>query len=356
MSHEFTIEEIRDSVRTARVHCPGFTEDMFESLMELEKHIADSGYLEVIQGMLRLEEEKGVSCTEALDACGKLLEKKTKLEREVPELEKRLESLVAQIKRANGEYEQVKKTAVKASQELAQIRNQYAAAEKKLETLNKKIEKERQRIDREVEECYRQADVTKAEVNTASRVKAEVESYGFTLELVLDLSKEFAGHKNTREKLAEGLKEHGSLNKYLDNLHDEATKKRGMVITEIRGLESQKKALSAESGNMRNTLTQLQANITYEEDLRRFYQRYFRASGLLENLSKWEQVFFMRCGNAANMVAGFFDKRQGNHHFWTDKPPVACPICGYQLLYFDTEIYQYLDWPAEKPFKLILGE
>jgi len=94
MNRKFTVEEIRDSVRTGRVHCPGFTEDMFESLMELERRIADSGYLEVIQGMLRLEEEKGVSCTEALDACGKLQEQKTRLEREVPELEKRVESLV----------------------------------------------------------------------------------------------------------------------------------------------------------------------------------------------------------------------------------------------------------------------
>ena len=107
---------------------------------------------------------------------------------------------------------------------------------------------------------------------------------------------------------------------------------------------------------MRNILSRLQADVGYEEDLRRFYQRYFRVSGLLENLSKWEQVFFMRCGNVANMVAGFFDKKQGNHHFWTDKPAVVCPHCGCHLLYFDTEIYQYLDRSAEVPFKLTLGE
>ena len=83
MSREFTVEEIRDSVRTARVHCPGFTEDMFESLMDIEKHIADSGYLEVVQGLLRLEEEKGISCTKALDACEKLLEQKTSLKPKV---------------------------------------------------------------------------------------------------------------------------------------------------------------------------------------------------------------------------------------------------------------------------------
>jgi len=356
MSHEFTVEEIRDSVRTARVHCPGFTEDMFESLMELERHIADSGYLEVIQGLLRLEEEKGVSCTEALDTCKDLQEQKAKLEREVPEFEKRVESLGAQIKQTNVEYEQVKKTTAKASQELVQIRNQYVAAEKKLGTLNKKIEKERQRTDKEIEECYQQANVTKEEVATAGRIKADVESHGFTLELMLDLSKEFAGHKNARGKLAEGLKEYGSLNKYLDNLHDEATKERERVITEVRGLESQKKALSAESGNMRNVLSQLQADIAYEENLRQFYQRYVGLSGLMDQLANWEQVFFVRCGNPAYAAAGVLDKKAGNAHFWTDKPAVMCPHCGYQHLYFDTKVYQYLNWSTEVPLKLSLGE
>ena len=141
MNHEFTVEEIKDAARMARIHCPGFSEDKFESLMELERRIADSGFLEAVQGLLRLEEEKGISCTEALDACKELLEQKTKLEQEIPALEKRVESLVAQIKQANAEYEQVKKATAKAGQELAQIRSEYAAAEKKLETFNKKMEK-----------------------------------------------------------------------------------------------------------------------------------------------------------------------------------------------------------------------
>ena len=250
----------------------------------------------------------------------------------------------------------LKKATGKAGQELVRIRGEYAATERKLQPLSKRVERKRQRIAREIEECQQKANVTKEEVVTAGRIKADVEGYGFTLDLILGLSKEFAGYKNVREKLAEGLKEHGSLNKYLDDLADGADKERARVIAEIAGLESQKKALAGESGNMRNILSRLQADVDYEEDLRRFYQRYFRASGLLENLSKWEQVFFMRCGNVANMVAGFFDKEQGNHHFWTDRPAVACPHCGCQLLYFDTEIYQYLDWSAEVPFKLTLGE
>ena len=86
MNNEFTADEIRDAVRMARAHCPGFSEDDFESLMELEKRITDSGYLEAVLGLIRLEEEKGISCTEALDACEKLIKQKTKLEQEVSAL------------------------------------------------------------------------------------------------------------------------------------------------------------------------------------------------------------------------------------------------------------------------------
>jgi len=107
---------------------------------------------------------------------------------------------------------------------------------------------------------------------------------------------------------------------------------------------------------MRNILSQLQADVAYEEDLRRFHRRYFPLCELLDNLATWTQVFFMRCANPANTVAGFFDKTKGNHHFWTDKPAAACPHCGYQILQFDRAIYRYLNWPEGEPLELNLGE
>ena len=73
MDHEFTNEEIKDAARVARVYCPGFIEDEFESLMELERHFTDSGYVEAVLGLIRLEEERGISCAEALDACEELM-------------------------------------------------------------------------------------------------------------------------------------------------------------------------------------------------------------------------------------------------------------------------------------------
>ena len=356
MEQQFTAEEIRDAAKTARVYCHGFTEDMFESLMELEKRVADSGYLEAVMGLIRLEEERGISCTEALDACEELLEQKAKLEREVPDLEKREGSLVAQIKQAVGEYEQVKKDIAKARQELEQIRDEYAAAEKKLEAFNRKAEREKQRIGKEVQDCYQQANITKEDVLTAGKVKADVESHGFTLELVLGLSKEFAGHKDARKELADGLKQHGSLNKYLDNLYDGANKERARVMAEMAGLESQKKGIADENIRLGNVLSQFQSDIAGEEELRRFHHRYAGLSELLEKLAMWDQVYFMRCGNPVNVGAGIIDKKLGSPHFWTDKPALFCPHCGYPRTYFDTEIYQYLNWSAEVPFKLTLGE
>ncbi len=355
MEQQFTAEEIKDAAKTARIYCPGFSEGKFESLMELEKRIADSAYLEVVQALIRLEEEKGILFTEALDACEKLLEQKAKLEREVPDLEKRSGSLVAQIKQASAEYEQVKKDVAKARQELEQIRNKCETAEKNLETFNRKAEKERQRLEKEVEDCYRQANVTKEEIITAGKVKADVESHGFTLELVLDISKEFADYRNAREKLAEGLKEHGSLNKYLNDLYNWGNKERARTMAEIAGLESQKKGLADENLRLGNVLSQFQADIAGEETLRQFYQRYAGYSGLLERLETWEQIYFVRCGDPSHVTAGVIDKKLSSPHFWTEKLPVACPHCGYPSPYFDTEIYQYLNWPAEIPFKLTLG-
>ena len=356
MDNKFTADEIRDAVRITRVHCPGFSEDDFESLMELERRITDSGYLEAVLGLIRLEEEKGISCTEALDTCEKLVKQKAKLEKLVPDLQEREDGLVAQIKKANAEYEQVKKAIANAGKELEQVRSEYVAEEKKLENLLRKFEKEKQRISEEVVDAYQQASINKEEIGTAGKIKAEIESHGFTLELALDLAKEFAGYKNVREQLAEGLKEHGSLNKYLDELHNGATKERERLISEIRGIESQKEAITTESGNLKNILTQLQADVAYEEDLRRFHRRYFPFHGLLDELSTWPQVFLMRCMHPASTVAGVFDKTKGNHHFWTDQPPVACPVCRYPVLEYDIKIYNYHGWSTQLPLNIRLGE
>ena len=356
MDHEFTAEEIKDAARAARIYCPGFSEDKFESLTELERRIVDSGYLEAVLGLVRLEEKRGVSYAEVLDVCEELTKEEAKLEREIPALEKRLESLVAEIKQSVGKYEQVKRDTEKADRELARIKAEYGAAEKKLEAFNKKMEKEKQRIEKEVEDCSQQANLTKDDVIAAGKIKAEVEGHGFTLELMLGLSREFAGHENVREKLSQALKEHDSLKKYLDDLAVRGDKEKARILGEITSLESERKTLVGESGNLRNMLSQLQADVAYEEELRHFYRRYVRVSILMDNLASWNQIFFVHCTNPAYVITGAFDAKSGNAHFWTDQPPAMCPQCGFRILKPDEGIYRALNWPAGVAGKLILGE
>ena len=163
-------------------------------------------------------------------------------------------------------------------------------------------------------------------------------------------------HKNARKELSEGLKKHGSLIKYLKDLEDWATNEKTRVTGEIANLESTKKELTDNSIRLTNLISQLQADIKGEEELRRFYYRYVAVSGLMEHLAHWNQIFFVRCTNPAFMITGAFDANSGNACFWTDKPPSMCPQCGYRNLVFDENVYQAIGWPVGAPGKLQLGE
>jgi len=319
MINEFTVDEIKDAARAARVYCPGFDEARFEGLMELEKRIADSGYLEAVQGLMRLESEKGINCTQALDAYEDLVRQNMELGRKVPALEQRAEALTAEIAQAANKYEQVQNDIAKAGSDLARIKKESRAAEKKLETHRRKSEKEKQRLQNEIENCRLQANVDKEEVIAASSLKTEAENHGFTLELALNLSKE-------------------------------------RVSTDITNLESRKKRLVEENSSLSNTISKLETDIREQKELRRFHRRYAGIHGLMDKLATWNQVYFVRCNNPISAVAGVLDKSQANARFWTDKPPSFCPYCGYQQLLYDAAIYRQLNWPAGTPLKLNLGE
>ena len=355
MNNEFTIDEIRDAIKTARIYCPGFDEQRFQNLMELEKRIAEPGYLEAVQGMIRLEKERNISCIEALDAFEDLLKQKAKLEGDLPELEKSAESLIGEIKQAVEEHERATRATAAAARKLARIEGKCAAAEKKLKSLNRKLEKDTQRVSEEIEGCYRQVSVTKEEVLAAGQVKNEAKNGGFTLDLVLGLSRELAGHKDARSELAEGLKEHGSLKKYLNELSEWGKKEKERVLAEISGLESDKKRLTEGSAYLKNMVSKLQADVASEEELRRFYHRYLGASPLMEHLASWNRLFFIRCTNPLYVLTGALNSKTGNAHLWTDKEPAMCPHCGHRNLVYDDQVYQALNLPVGASAKVILG-
>lgn len=361
MNHGFTAEEIRDAARAARIYCPGFTEDKFMNLMELENRVANLGYLEAVQGLARLEEELGISCAEAINACKKLLDQKAELEGKIPDLEKRVESLVAQVKQTIGEYEQVKKDMAKAGQELAQTRSEQSTSEKKLDAFKERMEKEKQRIGKEIEDCRQQANVTKEEVVSASRIKSDAESRGISQELLMVVAQELAGDGNIREQLLLGIKKHNSLNRYLKELGEWEEKRKAEVTSNIYNLQLQQgqaqarvDALEETRRSIENVIAGLQANVAEEEELRRFYQRYQGRAGLLELLATWKRLAFYRCNSPISAATRLFDDSQAAH-FWSDKPVVCCPHCGLSMLVFDEKPYHALGLPVGIDFKLQLG-
>ncbi len=356
MDNEFSIEEIREVAKLATVYCPGFSQEQFESLMELERHTPESGYLEAAKGLARLEKEKGVYCAEALDAFKELSENNIKLGKLVKGLETRVQQLEEQVRHAKGEYEQVKKATDQAQRELAEIRSKRAREEEDLNNFRKKAEVAKRRIDTEFQEYREHADVTREEVDAASQIKSSAKSHGLGLDLVLSLSQELAGHQNARDKLAEGLRKHDSLIKYLEDLTKSAENARTALKSELASLESQKNSLEGNRRNMEAVLSQLQADINYEEELRRFHRRYQGVRGLMEHLAGWNGVFFMRCNNPLFALTGAFDRNSGNARFWTDKRPAMCPQCGCRDLIFDKEAYQSLNCPVGTPLRLRLGE
>lgn len=361
MEQQFTLEEIKDTVRAARVYCPGFTQSMFESLMELERRIADSGYLTAVQGLLRLEQEKGISCVQTLEACEQLIQRKAELERLIQDLEKREDSLVAQIKKAVKESELAEKEAVKARQKLKQITNTCESEKQKLEAFKSKTDEEKQRIEKEVEVCHEQADVTKGEVEAAGRIKADAAKKGLSLELLMNVTKELVGQGDAREQLLEAIKKYSSLTGYLRELKQYAEQQNAEEMSHIANLQSQAGYVQDQVYNLEeqrrgieHAIARLQANAAEEEELRRFYLRYQLSASLLELLAGWERLVFLRCNNPMSIATRMFNDSKVTH-FWMDKPAVCCPHCGFTALAYDERPYQALGLPIGADFKIQLG-
>lgn len=346
---DFNGEEMKNVVKVARVHCPGFTEDMFESLMVLEKRFAESGYLEVVEGILRLEEEKGITVTDALKVSRVLIEQKQKLDAQVPDLENKREKIKEQIKQASDEYKELIKALETARLQLVAVKDEY-------EKTKKEANEEKRRMEVELECCHREHEVTREEVIAAGRLKKKAVKGGFSMELLLELAKEFTGYENAAKELSEGLQKHASLTKYLGELDDHARNEKSRIDGEIKNLESRKKALETERVQLTNKVSQLQEDIRGEEELRRFYNRYVWASPLIEHLATWNQVFFARCLNPFFMMTGAFHTNAGNARFWTDKPPLLCPQCGLRNLAYDERVYQSMGWPVGQPVVIKLGD
>ncbi len=342
MNRDLTAEELKEVIRAARVFSPGFGESELQGIAELQRRLKDSGDLETVRAVSRLESERGIPLSQALETYDHLVRENVELEKKVAahraSLE-RFEGILREIEARRRELVEANKRAVS---ELEKLRRQHEKDQKELEDFRAKATLERQRIEEELVEDRRKADVTEKEIATAGQLKQEVTRHGFSLELVLALAEEFGGD-NAREKLAEELKKHGKLTGYLCGI--EADIKR--YEEGRRQLEGLLSRLGAERDRQEETLLQLNAEVTEKGELVSFYHRYVHLRPLMEYLGGWEQVTFHHCLWCGALL-------------WVLRPgkvrssAYKCAWCGLMSVQPDKNAYAAVAQAPGTPLKLLL--
>jgi DNA repair exonuclease SbcCD ATPase subunit len=356
MEKEISTEEMGQIIRAARVLSTDFDEKQIQSLSYAWQKLADSGFLDAVWGMTRLQQEQGISCSEALDANKALLKQKEKLERELASLKEKVIQEQYKYSEATQIYQQMAGKINSAKNELQATGITIQKEQEWLTSLRAKAEKEERRIQRELERCKKNANVTTEEIVAAGQLKAEVEKSGFNLETMLGLAEEFAPYQDARDRLAGVLKTSQSLTRYLAALKHDSEEKKKSIDVEIGQLLNRKGAEESELKRLEQTRHQLEINVSRlhsdvdeEQGLRQFYIRYSPLSDLLEYLVTWRQVYFLRCDNP--MCEPF----AGVTHFWTDRLVRKCPHCGLSVIKPDPEPFRLLNMPEGTEFKLKLG-
>jgi len=351
MDFELTPEQINQIVRAARVLVTGFTEEHLQWLISCQRRLADSGFCEAAWGLARFEREMGVTSNHALDAAKRLLRDKANLEAAIARLEQKHLTLQAAIQEAEQRHQQLIQAIEQSKVELTGIRAELEKERRRLTAYREKAGKEKKRIDREVEEYRQKANVTEQEIATAGQLKAEVARSGFSLEQMLAISKEFAGHQDAREKLAETLKNYGTLTQCMVATEKQAEAQKKALNSELANLRSQRdreqaqvKALEDHRRYLEDTIAQLQVDAANEQELRRFYQKYQGVSQFLDYLASWDPVVFLRCNNPISALANAMNP-SAMAHFCTEKPPIACPHCGTMAFIPDKKVYEVLNLP-----------
>ncbi len=356
METEITTEELGQIVRAARVLSTDFDEEQIQSLSYGWQRLADSGFLDAVWGMTRLQQEQGISCSEALDANKELLQKMESLESKLTVLKEKVAQEQNKHNEATRVHQQLLDKIAAANNELGLTQTAIQKEQEQLSSFQEKAEKEKRRIEKELERCKKNAGITAEEIAAAGQLKVEVEKSGFSLETMLGLAGEFAPYQNARDRLAEALKSDQTLTESISTLEQKSEEKKRDIAAEIEQMVSQRNSKQSQvehlqkvCHNLEISLAQLNADVDEEQELRQFYVRYSPLSDLLEYLVTWRQVYFLRCDNP--MCAPY----AGITHFWTDRKVRKCPHCGLSMIKPDPEPFRLLNVPEGTEFTLQLG-
>jgi len=342
MANEFTAEELKEVIRAARIFNPGFSEEQFQSLVELEKHVGDPVYLETVRGLTKLEREKGIPLSQALETHDRLLRENEELGQKNAAYKTNLEALEGRLKATEEKYREVMKAIQNSVTQLEELRREQAREEKALAAFKKRAIEEKERIDEELAEYRQKADVTEAEITVAGQAKAEVTKHGFTLELALDMAAEFASYSNARERLAEALKKYGKLTSCIAALETDIK----TLGENRRHMEDILSHLEQERAQHEAFLSQLKTEIAEKGELVGFYHRYVHLRSLIEYLGGSNHLTFHHCVWCGAL---FWVIRPGN----VPRSICRCPWCNLAFVEADKNAYAAVAQPSGVPLKLL---
>jgi predicted RNA-binding Zn-ribbon protein involved in translation (DUF1610 family) len=339
MEREFSPDEISQLVKAAQIMAPGLTQDEYQSLVDSQEKLGESGFCEAVWAVVRLQQQKGINCAEVLHAVEELLQDKARLEADIANLEKKQAQLEERNRQAEETHRQLNEAIKQAKAELVAIKSECQKEAKKLDDFNEEARLEMERIDKDLEKCQKKAGVTEEQVVIARNLKAELQKHGFSLELMLGLSQECAGYEDAREKLAEGLKKYKTFTSYLAAINQEGEDRKKALQAEISSLEGNRRQaeyilsqLRTEQGREENMLSQLQSEIAEKGDVVGFYRRHRHLQPLIEYLDNQGGITFHHC-----TICGAL--------FWVVRPGATnmsgyrCPWCGNVLIEPDKKAY-----------------
>ncbi len=328
MEHEFSPEELSQLVKAAQVAAPGFTQEEYQSLVDSQEKLGESGFCDATWAVVRLQERKGINCADVLEAIEELLQDKAKLETDKASLEKKQAQLEERNRLSEETLRQLNESIKQANHELGKIKSELQKEVDELGGFKEKARLEKERIDKDLEKCRRKAGVAEEEIAAAGNLKTELQKHGFNLELMLGLSQEFSGYQDARGKLAEGLKKHKTFTAFLTAINQEGEEKRKTLQAEISSLEGSRRQaeyilsqLRGEQNREENLLFQLQNQIAEKGDTVSFYHRHRHLQPLIEYLDNQGGITFHHC-----TICGAL--------FWIVRPGASnmtaykCPWCG----------------------------
>jgi DNA repair exonuclease SbcCD ATPase subunit len=290
------------------------------AVVELQRRLKDSGYLEIVDTLLRRQEETGMTYTQAVENYQAVVQRS----KERKELEELVQALQARRRGLKSEIQGL-------VQEAAEARAERDQEGERLQSARENAKREVARLDGEVARAREGARVSQEEIETAREIRVQVEEHDLDLGVVLAACQEFGTDEGATERLAIQLKENRAL-----------TEANAALQKEEERREKRVDELDQQIADREGRLAELTQNVEEQHYLRHFHKRYDAASPLLEHMGTWGDVALLCCPCGMKFAAAAPAEVLGLR----PRQPKVCPNCGGNRLMCDEPAHRALDMPV----------